>query len=169
MERPKRSRPASAEPVAIFPEQLRIGDRFTNADGEWEVNLAVRTVLTKWSASAVNIGERILKITRSAPLTSSLSGDRSPLGLLGPRDLPAFESLGMPGNRTGAPYATVFRQGRPFPTKANSSRDGDAKPRDWRKPEPNGASGSTRPQSVTRPCRVTQVTGQGHPPHRFRT
>ena len=37
MERPKRSRPASAEPVAIFPEQLRIGDRFTNADGEWEV------------------------------------------------------------------------------------------------------------------------------------
>ena len=37
MERPRRSRPASAEPVAIFPEQLRIGDRFTNADGEWEV------------------------------------------------------------------------------------------------------------------------------------
>src|SRR2546422_10862960 len=37
MERPKRSRPSSAEAVAIFPEQLRIGDRFTNADGEWEV------------------------------------------------------------------------------------------------------------------------------------
>src|SRR5207245_11136359 len=37
MERPRRSRPASAEPVAIFPEQLRIGDRCTNADGEWQV------------------------------------------------------------------------------------------------------------------------------------
>ena len=29
--------PAPAQGVAIFPEQLRIGDRFTNADGEWEV------------------------------------------------------------------------------------------------------------------------------------
>ncbi len=37
MERPKRSRPSSAEAVAIFPEQLRIGDRFTNAAGEWGV------------------------------------------------------------------------------------------------------------------------------------
>jgi len=37
MDRPKRSRASSAESVAIFPEQLRIGDRFTNNDGEWEV------------------------------------------------------------------------------------------------------------------------------------
>ena len=37
MDRPKRSPASSAESVAIFPEQLRIGDRFTNADGEWEV------------------------------------------------------------------------------------------------------------------------------------
>jgi len=37
MDRPKRPRPAPAQGVAIFPEQLRIGDRFTNADGEWEV------------------------------------------------------------------------------------------------------------------------------------
>ena len=37
MDRPKRSRASSAESVAIFPEQPRIGDRFTNADGEWEV------------------------------------------------------------------------------------------------------------------------------------
>ena len=37
MERPKQRRPSSAEAVAIFPEQLRIGDRFTNADGEWEI------------------------------------------------------------------------------------------------------------------------------------
>ena len=37
MDRPKRSRASSAESVAIFPEQLRISDRFTNADGEWEV------------------------------------------------------------------------------------------------------------------------------------
>ena len=37
MERPKQSRPSSAESVAIFPEQLRIGDLFTNNDGEWEV------------------------------------------------------------------------------------------------------------------------------------
>src|SRR5205823_4624225 len=42
---------------------------------------------------------------------------------------PDFESLGMPGNRTGTPYARVFRQGRPFPTKANPSRGGGAKPR----------------------------------------
>ena len=32
MDRPKRSRASSAESVPIFPEQLRIGDRFTNAD-----------------------------------------------------------------------------------------------------------------------------------------
>ena len=34
---PKRSRPSPSEPVTVFPEQLRIGDRFTNDDGEWEV------------------------------------------------------------------------------------------------------------------------------------
>lgn len=37
VERPKRNRASPAEAVAIFPEQLRIGERFTNTDGEWEV------------------------------------------------------------------------------------------------------------------------------------
>jgi len=34
---PARRRPGPESTVSIFPNQLRLGDRFTDADGEWEV------------------------------------------------------------------------------------------------------------------------------------
>jgi len=34
---PKRNRPSPSAAVSVFPNALKVGDRFTNEDGEWEI------------------------------------------------------------------------------------------------------------------------------------